>query len=220
MTSNYGVFIKGAIWGILLLNIVPFVLYKGTIAFLDQKLYKSEFFLTVVSGVALFVISQYIKESYIERLKEYRRIIGLIDSQLLYYSKIYVQLQTIIDSSELKEQEVDIKEAKKVVRDLACSLSASYEVISNREILSLFKLIVDEERLNSAVNMMLTLSNLDCYPTKSAALAAGVKKSDLKSWNENRYDQNFRVLNEIRGKLNLSAIAQAEFDVYAPFTDK
>lgn len=87
------------------------------------NLFQSVVFQTVISGVFVFILSQYISRFIIEPLQEYKKIIAKIDNKLKFYSKVIVNPPFTNQLSE------DYLVAKQELRELSCELEASYKIL-------------------------------------------------------------------------------------------
>ena len=111
------------------------------------NLVQSIVFQTIISGVLVFILSQYILKFIIEPFQEYKKIIVKIDNKLKFYSNVIVNPPF---SSQLSE---DYLTAKKELRILSCELESSYKVLPFK------KLRLDHNKIAQAVQDLIWLSN-------------------------------------------------------------
>lgn len=78
-------------------------------------------FLTIISGVFVFILSQYILEFILKPLKEYRKVIAEIDNKLKFYANVIVNPPV---SDQLSE---DYLAARNEIKKLSCDLESAYK---------------------------------------------------------------------------------------------
>lgn len=82
-------------------------------------------FLTVISGVVVYVISEYIKEFYIEPRKKYKDLVQKIDYSLIMYAReILRPLDTSKQNDEYHLKIDACKAVSKALRDLSAELAS------------------------------------------------------------------------------------------------
>ena len=80
-------------------------------------------FLTILSGVCVFIISQYILEFILKPLIEYRKVIAQIDNKLKLYANI------ITNPHRTDQLPENYKKAKDEFRKLSCDLESTYKIL-------------------------------------------------------------------------------------------
>lgn len=78
----------------------------------------SEVFITVMSGVSVFVLGQIINEAFIKRVNAFMDIVGRVDNRLRYYANVITNGPLGI---------VEQKEAIKILRELSCELESTHK---------------------------------------------------------------------------------------------
>lgn len=137
-----------------------------------------ETFLTVISGVIVYVLGQYIKEIWLDRLQEYKAIKAKIAKALVYYANYYSNLHIGATPNEKYEKASD------EIRQLASELTAFAETIY------WFRLGIPKPKiLKEASSNLIGLSNRFYAPTTDSVL---------------RYiEHNDHAAKEVRRLLNL-----------------
>ena len=107
--------------------------------------------ITIVSGVLVFVICEYLKEIWLSQLQEYRKLKQKISYVLTYYANIYCN---VIDCANNEELISKYNATSGKIRDLASELRAFAET------LSWFKAgIPSKEKIYKASSALIGLSN-------------------------------------------------------------
>lgn len=119
---------------------------------IEQKSF--EIFLTVISGVFIFIFSQFILKIIIESIVEYRRTIGRIDNKLKFYSNIIVTPPFGVQ--DLPKNYLD---AKELFRDLSCELESNYKIIPFKKIFIKMGFILRTEAITTACTDLIWISN-------------------------------------------------------------
>lgn len=137
-----------------------------------------ETFCTVISGVIVYVLGQYIKEIWLDRLQEYKSIKAKIAKALVYYANYYSNLHVGVAPNEKYEKASD------EIRQLASELTAFAETIY------WLRLGIPKPKiLKEASSNLIGLSNRFYAPTQDSVL---------------RYiEYNDRAATEVRRLLNL-----------------
>lgn len=85
------------------------------------ELFRNVVFQTIISGVFVFILSQYLLKFILEPLQKYQKVIARIDNKLKFYSNI------IVNSPFLKQLPEDYFIAKKELRELSSELESSFK---------------------------------------------------------------------------------------------
>jgi len=112
------------------------------------NLFQSVVFQTVISGVLVFVLSQYILKFIIEPLQEYKKIIAKIDNKLKFYANI-------ISNPGILPRDV-ILEYSDEIRSLSCELEQIYKQIP---FAFLRRLIKSQQLISDSASRLIRLSN-------------------------------------------------------------
>ena len=112
------------------------------------NLFQSVVFQTVISGVLVFVLSQYILKFIIEPLQEYKKIIAKIDNKLKFYANI-------ISNPGILPRDV-ILECSDEIRSLSCELEQIYKQIP---FAFLRRLIKSQQLISDSASRLIRLSN-------------------------------------------------------------
>lgn len=115
-----------------------------------SNLFENIVFQTVMSGVFIFILSEFIKTFFLEPLQKYKEIIGEIDSNLIFYKNI---LATPIQNEELN------RDCRKAMKYLMSQLGAIYNKILFKNILILIQRISSLEQIHESVRKLRSLSN-------------------------------------------------------------
>lgn len=142
-------------------------------------------FLTVISGVFVFVLCEILKDIWLNSLARFKEIKQKISYNLVFYANVYTN---VIDLADNNTKEIEIhKEASEKFRELASELSGFIET------LYVFKLgIPKKENLVETASLLMGLSNsMFCaYNTHT-------------SRDENKHNNEYRK--QIKELLKLSA---------------
>ena len=140
------------------------------------NLFQSVIFQTVISGVLLFILSQYILKFVIEPLQEYKKTIARIDNKLKFYANILANPG--ITSETNQSQKDKYLECYEVFRSLSCELEVNYKQIS-----FVRGIIKSKEKISEAASCLMGLSN-------------GIFRSE-------NLENNNNFINKIRDNLNI-----------------
>jgi len=132
-----------------------------------QSLFQSPVFQTIIAGVFVFIISQYILRFAIEPLQEYKRVIAIIDNKLKFYSNVIVN-----PPFEGQPLSKDHFAAKRYLRELSCELEASYKVLPFKKHRS------DKESVSKAAVGLIWLSNTTGRRDKTGTVNVPLLASD------------------------------------------
>jgi len=127
-------------------------------------LVSSQIFQSIISGVILLFIGEYMKSFVLEPIKQYRGVIGKIDNKLKYYSNR-------ITNSGLPEDY--IKEARESLRNLSCDLESAYKQIPSWSVQMIIFNLPCRKQVSDAATKLIYLSN-----------AAGDRGEELHNNNE------------------------------------
>lgn len=109
-------------------------------------------FLTIISGVFVFVICEYLKEIWLSPLQEYKKLKQKAAFALTYYAKYYCN---VIDSASENNELIDKYNSVSVkLRDLASELRAFVEILSWLKVG-----IPSKEKIYKASSNLIGLSN-------------------------------------------------------------
>lgn len=108
-------------------------------------------FYTVLSGVFVFVISQFIQRFVLEPIKEYKSVVGRIDYELKYHSNI-------LTNSGLEKDLIG--ESLRATRKLSCDLEALYKVIPMNWLFVQLNFIPDRKVISEVARSLIRLSNI------------------------------------------------------------
>lgn len=126
-------------------------------SFLENKIVEviiSDVFITVFSGVLVFIMSQFLLRLVLEPIIKYKKTIAKIDNKLKFYSNI------ICNPSLAKGGLFnDYFEAKNVLRELSCELESNYKTIPFKLVLIFMNLILSRENISDAATDLIWLSN-------------------------------------------------------------
>lgn len=125
-------------------------------------LVSSQIFQSIISGITLLIISEYIKSFVLEPIKQYKGVVGKIDNKLKFYSNR-------ITNSGLPD--VLIREARESLRDLSCDLESVYKQIP-APFAYIFRLPC-RKQVSDAATKLIYLSN-----------TAGEQGEELKNYEE------------------------------------
>jgi len=106
---------------------------------------------TVLSGVIVFVFSQYVLLFILQPIQKFKSTQGKIDNKLKFYSNVIV-------SGDVLEESIKL-ETSKEIRNLSCELESNYKQILLRTILSVVKLIPSKKKIAESAKILIFLSN-------------------------------------------------------------
>lgn len=116
-------------------------------------------FITVFSGLFLFILSQFFLKFILEPMVEVRKVIGKISSHLVFYSNRFsniVETERLYENNELRK---DILEISNKTRSLASDLQGSVQVVPMYSFFSFFRLLPNIDGINEASSCLIGLSN-------------------------------------------------------------
>ena len=118
-------------------------------------------FATVISGVLVFVLCEYIKEIWLKPLQEYRQLKRKVSYLLANYAMYYCN--PIVYQTSAVESNTKYQEAAQELREAACELRGFIEVLPR------FHLgIPPRDNLYNATENMIGLSNSFFCPASSS----------------------------------------------------
>jgi len=129
-------------------------------------LFQNSVFQTIIAGVFVFIVSQYILRFVIEPIQEYNRVIAKIDNKLKFYSNIIVNPPS---SGQLSE---DYLAAKRDLRELSCELEVSYKALPFK------KLRFHKKAIAEAVEGLIWLSNATGYKDETGTVNVPLLAAD------------------------------------------
>lgn len=109
-------------------------------------------FVTILSGVFIYIFSQFFLEMILKPLIRYRESVFMIDAELKFYAN---KLNTSFELAKEREflRIVD------TIRKLSCELEASYKQIFLRKIYILLNFIPEKGKIGDACSMLVRISN-------------------------------------------------------------
>jgi len=136
-----------------------------------------EIFLTIISGVLVFILSQYILEFILKPLIKYKQVIAKIDNKLKFYANIITNPPLSSGSSDdyiIAQDDYTI--AKKEIRDLSCDLESTYKslLIFKPNKKTIAKVVKDLIWLSNVIGQRYKNINL---PIKAAEKIDDIRKS-------------------------------------------
>lgn len=123
-------------------------------------------FLTVLSGVLVYVIGQIFSKFFIESIYKQKEVIGKISDALIFYANLYTSPKPgkVFDRPEGRE------EASDLFKRLACELSVKTDAIPCYNFLSFIKIVRKKKYITEAHCDLTGLSN-SMYPTNSTQVS-------------------------------------------------
>ncbi|MCD6270295.1 hypothetical protein J7J23_00765 [bacterium] len=115
---------------------------------MSMKLFQSQVFQTVIVGVFVVVISQYVLRFIIEPIQVYKRVIVKIDNKLKFYSNVIINPP--FGGQPLTK---DYLSARQELRELSCELESSYKMLPFKRFRR------DKRRISVVVKDLIWLSN-------------------------------------------------------------
>jgi hypothetical protein len=140
----------------------------------------STFFITLLTGVLIFLIGQLTMKIVIEPIIEVRKTIGRITYALNYYANVY---------DAFNADYTDHFEAINETRKLACELEANYSAVLFKTLPSW--ILPERSNISNAVSKLIYVSN-----------NVGYREENLKEYSA----RNDHVINDIKKQLNIISI--------------
>lgn len=110
--------------------------------------------LTIIGGIIIFVIGQLINEFLIKPFLEYKKTIGIIDEELVFYSNVYT------NSGDFGGNKYPIFfKASERMRRIASKFGAVYRKMVWRKFFLSLRLIVSEDDKNIIEQNLIFISN-------------------------------------------------------------
>lgn len=116
-----------------------------------------EIFLTVISGVLVFVLGQIINSFYIQTLIKQKETIGKISDAIIYYANLYTSPINRADSDFDRKEERN--KAHEIFRNLAAELISRTQQIPSYQFLSFLRIVIDKKVIIEARKNLIGLSN-------------------------------------------------------------
>lgn len=114
------------------------------------NLLSNQTFLTIISGVSIFVLGQILKDFILKPLQDFYRTKADISHKLKFHANI-------LTNSGLKKELMSI--ASGDMRDLSCNLEALYLIIPFRSLFSFLNIIPSRDEIKIAEEYLIALSN-------------------------------------------------------------
>ncbi len=116
-----------------------------------------EVFVTILSGVLVFVISQFLLELVIKPVVNHKKIIAKIDNKLKYYDNV-VTNPPIGGVYDVHSKE-KYMEATNAFRDLSCDLESSFNTIPLKFCCCLLNIVRNKNEIRKSAINLIKLSN-------------------------------------------------------------
>lgn len=113
--------------------------------------------LSILGGVTVFVIGQFVNEIIIEPYMRYRKLVRKIDKALIFFSDVYANPGLPQKYPKMKKL---YETARKTLRDLSCEFSATYGSIQWKNFFVKIKWIVTLEEKDIVKKGLISLANL------------------------------------------------------------
>lgn len=110
-------------------------------------------FLTLIAIGALFLVSQFVAEGIIKPYVEYRKVLADISYTLIYYAHIIISEP----ASWKRDEQAEISER---LRQLSARLRAAITALPFHELMRLFQLVPQQDRIHDAAARLIRMSNL------------------------------------------------------------
>ena len=107
--------------------------------------------LTIVSGVCVYIVGQYILKIYIEPAQQLRRTIGEISYALTFYANVYSNAPSLIEEK--------CKDAANKLRNLSAQLMSDMYMIPFYSFTRLITMIPEKRKIEIAKKRLIELSN-------------------------------------------------------------
>ncbi|HRY59996.1 MAG TPA: hypothetical protein P5096_01300 [Patescibacteria group bacterium] len=112
--------------------------------------------LTIIGGIVVYVVGLIINEFYIKPYIEYKKAIGEIDEEMMFFSNVYTNPIMPITTPFGNEEVISFyKHASKQLRRVASKFSSVYKAARCKK---LFK-IINEGDKNKVIGNLISLSN-------------------------------------------------------------
>jgi len=111
----------------------------------------TDVFKTILSGLLLFILSQYTLEFIFKPIKKFKGTIGEIDNKIKYYSNVLL-------NTGIKDEVIN--EISRDLRRLSCDLESEYKQIPIKWLFSGFDLIPCKNQISEVAKELIRLSNL------------------------------------------------------------
>ncbi|MBU5211044.1 hypothetical protein [Heyndrickxia oleronia] len=114
--------------------------------------------LTVLSGLLLFISSQYFLKCVLEPIMEVRKTIGEISYQIIMYAN---RFSNVADMNALSDNTVgpEIRAIGKEVRSLSARLVGNVQIVPMYRFFSILRFVPSRKRINAARAHLIGLSN-------------------------------------------------------------
>ncbi|WP_238903420.1 hypothetical protein [Clostridium sp. YIM B02506] len=148
----------------------------------------STIFTTVIIGVLVFIIGQFILKFLIEPLSEYKRLKSKIAYALVFYANMYSN-PTEITEEFIKDIEAvkNLEEAKFYMRNLSAEFSGWLQVMPFYGFFSIIRIIPSRKKADEVRGYLIGISN-------SLAYSKGVSMHNLIDANYKRQQKISKIL--------------------------
>lgn len=106
---------------------------------------------TLIGGIIIFVVGRTVEKFIIEPIQEYKKTLGSITYNLIYYANIYSNINSVSNEDKV--------EVSRAIRKLASELSAKTHQIAFYKTFSKLKVIPNYNNSMDAVGILIGFSN-------------------------------------------------------------
>lgn len=181
--------------------------YHVTIYLLEKNIFQDlvidNTFLTIVSGVLVYIIGNIFHEFLLSPLKQHKEVIGKIDHLLNFYRSELLEFLTIKTSNEIKKLSPTSKEFQYSIRDLASLLISTYKTIPLKLILITLGIISSKKKIYRAEKYLMIIALSNPYFTRADLENMGFTKKEIKNWDKDTIDRNLEVVSGIKKDLQI-----------------
>ena len=142
-----------------------------------------EIFLTVISGVLVFVFGQIINTFYLQPLNKQKETVGKISDAIIFYANLYTS--PIIKTDSNFDRKEERQKAHEIFRNLAAELISRTQQIPSYQVFSFLRIVPTKKVIVEARKNLIGLSN-GMWPD-----------SDHLEYNDRRREQLEKQLNLI-----------------------
>lgn len=158
-------------------------------------------FQAVLIGVGIFILGQILQKFALSNINEFKKIVGKIHFQLLFYSDEISNLGKLRPKKILRKDLEKLSPIEHNLRKLTSEMMATYASVPMKDLFFCLNFIPSSKNVFYAANKLLILTELikKAGYTEAELLDIGLTKSEVKYVNTEKmlYDDIFNDINEI-----------------------
>jgi len=124
-----------------------------------------QIFITIVTGITIFILSQYFLNFVLNPILEIKKIISKISIHLMYFNDYYYNMSVFYSHGKLRDDLLDDVRndflfMKKQIQTLTSQLNATRQSVLFYNFFRIFFFLPKSERLSNSINSLVKLRKL------------------------------------------------------------